>query len=205
MQKSTPAFVTSLLATIALTTTASSRDLAADEGPGFIEGASYEGDGCPSGSATTDLSEDRQAVTSRYPDLSALAGPDLPDELESTTCTSTYQINVPPGWSYTVMPAVQRGYIALEQDGTARREATYRISGSSSEKTASSSWTGPVDGSFDPSDIDPGSPIDWSPCGGGQTFQIVTTLEVDLAGHPERLAEVGVRSIDLQLAWRQCQ
>jgi hypothetical protein len=175
----------------------------ADEEPGFIEDVDYDGDGCPPGTVQTGLSEDRQSVTSNFAELYASAGPGLPDELRTRHCVSVIRVNVPEGWSYTVETTRHWGWVQLEEGGAADREAKYQIA-DGRERAATTSWSGPVNEFFNPEDIGAEDPLEWSPCGGGQRFRIVTKLAAHVGEDPSRQADLTINNIDTRLMWRRC-
>jgi hypothetical protein len=213
MQLSTPSFLASLSAFIGLAACSAdanhveldlvSAQSAMADFPGVIEKVTFEGDGCPEGTASAGISEDGQMMTASFSAFRAEVGPDVPDPAIARGCVTRVQVNVPQGWSYTLDSADQRGYVLLDENAGAVRKAGYLISGTS-EARILSEWFGPVDQPYNFRDISEQDPLPWSPCGGGQELLVRTRLTVDVGDQPERSADINLTNIDVVLRWRFC-
>ena len=102
---------------------------AADDQPGKFERVDTLGDACDDGSATSAISPDGQAFTTIFSKFVAAAGPNTPPEQASRGCLLLARVEVPAGWQYSVESLDYRGFVALEDDVTAKRSSLYIISG----------------------------------------------------------------------------
>jgi hypothetical protein len=171
-------------------------------GAGGIESIKYVGTGCEVGT-TTDISEDKQAVTSIYSQFVADAGSGADPANVTKNCLIMMQIDVPAGWQYSIETAVDRGFVGIERDVTATRQSLYMISGIPAYVVPTARFKGEMSDGYEMIDVSAEKPWSWSPCGGGQALWIATQVEVKNANR-QRGGLITVDSSDAELQWRRC-
>lgn len=176
---------------------------AAPAGAGFIESVEYTGTGCPEKSATLAFSPDKQVVTSIFSAFIAVGGGGSDPAAATRHCLLMMQVNVPPGWSYSLESVDHRGFAGLQSDVTASRQSLYMISGSPVHVTPPATFKGAADADFTHGDVGPTAPAVWSPCGGGQLLWIATQTGVK-NGSRSRGGQIALDTIDTELQWRRC-
>jgi hypothetical protein len=84
----------------------------------FLQSApTYDGSGCPRGSASVTLSSDRKALTVILDQFIAAAGPNYPTPYtDRKNCLIDVDLHIPEGWQYSLISATYRGYIDIEVD-----------------------------------------------------------------------------------------
>jgi hypothetical protein len=173
---------------------------AVPDGAGFIESVDYAGTGCEAAGVASGISPDKQVVTSIFSAFVAATG----GPTAKLNCLVMMQINVPPGWSYSLESVDYRGFAGLESEVTASRQSLYMISGSPVHVTPRARWKG-VMKDYTQGDVGPSAPGVWSPCGGGQLLWIATQIEVSNGARPSGSGQLTVDTIDTELQWRRCQ
>jgi Domain of unknown function (DUF4360) len=172
-------------------------------GAGGIESVTHVGPGCETGT-TTDISDDKQAVTSVFSTFVASAGPNGDPANATKNCLTIMAIDVPPGWQYSIETAADRGFVGIERDVTATRQSLYVISGNPVYVPPIARFKGETSDGYTLVDVSVEKPGPWSPCGGGQALWIATQTEVKSANR-QRGGQITVDSIDTELQWRRCQ
>jgi len=176
----------------------------APPGAGFIQKVNYTGTGCPEKSTTSAFSPDMQVVTSIFSAFIAHKSSASDPEAATRNCLQMMEINVPPGWSYSLESVHYRGYAGLEGEVTASRRSLYMISGSPMHVTPAASFKGTTDKDFTHEDVSATKPGVWSPCGGGQVLWITTQTEVSNSARPSRGGQLALDTLDTELLWRRC-
>jgi hypothetical protein len=185
--------------------TTSKATVPAPPGSGTIESVSYEGTGCESGTTTTAISEDGQAVTSIFSAFVAAAGGATPAAQAKLNCITMMQVKVPAGWQYSLESIDYRGFAGLGAEVSASRQSLYVISGSPVHVTPLARIKGEFSDNYEHNDVSPEAPGVWSPCGGGQMLWIATQVEVNNGNRAAREGQMTVDSLDTELQWRRCQ
>ncbi|KAJ3046552.1 hypothetical protein HK097_000760 [Rhizophlyctis rosea] len=109
-----------------------------------ISGIKYGGTGCPQGSATVILGNDKTTFSVIFDAYTALVDSST-SALARQNCQLAFNLNVPNGYTYTLTTVNYRGQIYLEKGVTAQQTATYFFAGNSAQASKISTWKGPVD------------------------------------------------------------
>jgi hypothetical protein len=176
-----------------------------DDGPGHFKSVEFLGDACSEESATVAFSPDNQVFTAIFSDFVAAAGENTPAEQANRGCLIRAQVEVPDGWSYALESVDYRGFVQQDDDVTSTKDSLYLISDSSPFKTPTLRFEDETSEDFTNSDIGPGRPSPFSPCGGGQELWIVTQTQVDNDGDDDNSGFLAMDSVDVELQWRRCR
>ena len=79
-----------------------------------ITGVTYRGSGCPDGSLTYSISEDRKAFTFLFDRFTIETGPNNPSLQTMAGCSIVASTKYPAGWSFAIANVVYRGFAVVE-------------------------------------------------------------------------------------------
>lgn len=100
----------------------------------FVKDIKYNGSGCPSGSVTSQFSDNRKIFTVTFNKYEANIGPNV--QLRSDArknCQLNLKLNYPSGFQYSVIGFVTRGYADIDAGVTAEVGSIYYFSGQSQQ------------------------------------------------------------------------
>jgi len=112
--------LTSTVLLLATTQVATAHNL----GAVTIEGVKYAGKGCPAGSASIALAEDKKSVSVLFDDYIAEAGGEGQRTLVRKKCDIAFSLKVPNGLSVALINADYRGFIDLPNHRRAKATFT---------------------------------------------------------------------------------
>lgn len=167
-----------------------------------IESVSYNGPGCPIGSAVASLAPDGRALTLLFDSFTATTGGGVTRDYKA--CTIDLRMQVPAGWSFGLFKTHIRGYanIAASSIGTQHSRYTF---GSQRLAVSSRQIAGPFANDYQHDQTVPLPNLVYSPCNGGRSLSILTSLEVN--GNASLMT---VDSVDGELkqtyglSWKRC-
>jgi hypothetical protein len=177
----------------------------------YVRNISANGSGCPLGSVGTDISPDAKAFTLTFSDYAAEMGPGIPLSESRKNCQLTVSMNIPSGWSYTLLKVDYRGFASLDPGVVSQQRSTYYFQGASGRTSSGTLYTnmyGPTSRDFLISDDIEIRDLVWSPCGVTRSLNINTELRV--SGPRGQRGYVTQDSIDGELThtyliqWRRC-
>ncbi len=174
-----------------------------DASPGRFARIDAIGDGCQD-STTSVISPDGQAFTSIFSAFVAAAGPGVEPERAMRGCLLLATVEVPPGWSYSMESIDLRGFAGLEDDVTASLRTVYVVPGNPVQSPPARRFEGEISDDYFKSEVSPGAPSGWSPCGQGEDLWMVVQTEVDNDGDDDAGGQLTVDSVDGELQWRRC-
>jgi hypothetical protein len=90
-----------------------------------IAATSYSGSGCPKGSVSSVLSDDRTVVTFGFDKFQALIGPKAKTSDSSKNCEIKLGLNYPSEFQLSIVRATYHGYIRLDEGVTAKFLSSY--------------------------------------------------------------------------------
>jgi len=134
-----------------------------------IASASYSGNGCPQGSVSSVISDDKSVVTFGFDRFQAIIGPKAAQSERSKNCQIHLNLRYPSGFQLSLMEATYHGYVRLDDGVSASFISSYYFS-QNAGNTASSRAdlrgaeykSGKI---YEKKDsIEHGSTV-WSPCG----------------------------------------
>jgi len=178
----------------------------------LIEVVKANGSGCKKGTATVDISPDKEAFTIVYSNYFATVGVEAKPPDSRRNCKIDVKLTPPPGFTYTVARTDLRGYAFLEAGATAVERATYKFQGGPDRQSVAHPFAGPFDDSWYTSDLtEPGSLI-YGDCGKARTLNIDTELEISAGtSDPETTSMIAMDSTDTEvntvyrLVWKTCR
>jgi Domain of unknown function (DUF4360) len=94
-----------------------------------IAATSYSGSGCPKGSVSSILSDDRTVVTFGFDKFQALIGPKAKSSDSSKNCEIKLGLSYPSEFQLSIVRATYHGYIRLDDGVTAKFLSNYFWSG----------------------------------------------------------------------------
>lgn len=152
----------------------------------WIENLVTGGDGCPSGTVTESISDDRQAFTLIFDEFYA----EVYDgrTMDTNFCQINMTLHVPQGWQYSLATFDYRGYAYLEEGVAASQRASYYFTGDGATTnfmTFIEHDGYDFDDLYQVSDTIGMQSVVWSPCGGSQrALNVKVRLELFNKYHP---------------------
>jgi len=131
----------------------------------YINSITYGGTGCPQGTVGTFISADRSTFTLIFDSYVASIGPGISVTAGRLNCQLNVDLQYPSGFQYSVLGTTFRGYAGLDKGVSGVQQATYYFSGSSTQVSTSTTFTGPLSQDYEISDTIPFTSTIFSPCG----------------------------------------
>lgn len=177
----------------------------------YIRNILANGSGCPIGSVGSDISPDAKAFTLTFSEYAAEIGPGIPLSESRKNCQLSVAMNIPGGWSYTLLKVDYRGFAALDAGVVGQQRSTYYFQGASGRTNSGALFTniyGPTSRDFTISDDVEISDFVWSPCGVTRSLNINTEVRVSgrngMRGYITQDSIDGELSHTYRIAWRRC-
>lgn len=150
----------SVLASSQAVSSCSSADSTPNSSAVSIQNIGYAGNGCPVGSASVVLADDRQSVSVLIDEYIIEAGGTDQRTFDRKKCDIAFGLKVPAGISVSLLNAEYRGFIDLPASAKATFTRDYFFAGSQGPEL-NSSWDGSLSEDFQIKDS-----VDiWSACG----------------------------------------
>lgn len=170
---------------------------------------SYNGSGCPPGSAVVEVNPEKTTFTVKFSEYVAQVGADVPRTGFRRNCQLTVDVAVPAGQTFAIVTADYRGYAYLESGATGLQKANYYFQGMPETQSTEHRFTGPLDDNWQVSET-ADFPV-YAPCEETRLLNINTELRVGLGtSDPETVSLMTMDSEDhnidttYQLDVRQC-
>jgi hypothetical protein len=204
-----------MLSALAVPAAISSPAYAKDPVPDVVT-ASFDkvnGTGCPQGSTAISVSEDKQAITVTYAKFQAKVGRGAAEDEFRRNCQISLKVDIPQGYTYSIVSANYRGFARLEPGASAYSKANYYFQGYTPDVDGEKKMLrGPYDGDWKLTDKLGMASVSLK-CGQKRNLQINTELRAyagpsDVAGRTTSL--IGMDSTDTsfsteyRLAWKRC-
>lgn len=90
-----------------------------------IGATSYSGSGCPQGTVSTIISDDRTVVTFGFDKFQAIIGPKADPKDSSKNCNIKLGLNYPGDFQLSVVKATYHGFLRLDDGVLARFSSNY--------------------------------------------------------------------------------
>ncbi|KAH6905788.1 hypothetical protein BKA70DRAFT_1291074 [Coprinopsis sp. MPI-PUGE-AT-0042] len=169
--------------------------------PGFnITSIALNGSGCPAGSTSYTLNQNRTGITVSFFGFYAEAGPGIAISQNRKNCRLTFGVGVPPGFTFGISTIDYRGYYQLDNKVTASQNSIYYFQGQTQQATARSAFVGPIDGGDylfrDTYDL---TQTVTAPCGQQSVMNIDADLRVSNSQNPQGSGLISTDSIDTVL------
>jgi hypothetical protein len=172
-----------------------------------VEVVTVNGSGCPSGTATSSVSDDAKEFFVSYDSFVVRVGVGAAGTDFRRNCQLNLRIHVPEGYSYAITGVDHRGFAALAAGASAVVRTVYYFSGQSASTSITHSLGGPFHGYW----IDNARVWSWdfSPCGAERNLNINTSLRMSV-GTSNPATTSSLMTVDetvsnvYGLVWRQC-
>ncbi|WP_246250790.1 MULTISPECIES: DUF4360 domain-containing protein [Actinomadura] len=204
--KSTTVVLAGALGLAALTTAPASAAPAAPEGVS-IEVASVNGSGCPQGTSSVVISENRTAFTVNYSEYLAYAGGEAPPTAFRKNCQINLRVRHPANYTYGIIGADHRGFAGLQAGATGLVRTSYYFQGSPTNQVGDHQLKGPYADDWQFSDRF--SDVRYKPCDEERNLNLNTELRVNAGGSDsDKMSFLSMDSTHSSarylFAWRRC-
>jgi hypothetical protein len=162
---------------LSLSTPADAAVAAVPDGNVTLEVVAANGSGCAPGTAAVLPKADKTGFRIRYYDFVAEAGGAADPTDRRKNCQIGVLVTVPAGWTFAVAEAEYRGRARLSAGATALQRTNYYWQGSSANSSTEETFTGPLNGYWNTSDVAP--VLIYTPCAEQRVLNINTELRVD--------------------------
>lgn len=172
----------------------------------------YGGNGCPKGSASVSVTDDRATMSILFDKFSAEAGSTTGRRVDRASCNLRIPVRVMPGYSVSVIHADYRGFAAVPSGGaSATFNSEFFFAGSSRGHKMNKKMMGPQADAYQISS-DAIAEV-WSTCG-GDVILAVNASATAISNSAMQQTMIIVDSLDLQnqnlgmtysLGFRRCQ
>jgi len=175
-----------------------------------INSIHYGGSGCPQGTVSSFISDDRTTFTLIFDSYIAQVGPGISIQNARKNCQINVDIHYPTGYQFSVYKQDYRGFASLDAGVTGLQKATYYFSGSSAQASTQTKFQGPMSKDYLVTDQVPFDSNVYSPCGQDGALNINSQVQVDNGGVGSRQGQLTTDSIDgkitlnFGLAWQPC-
>jgi len=175
-----------------------------------INSITYGGSGCPQGTVSQFISEDKQTFTLIFDSYIVDVGPGISISKNRANCQINVDLHYPAGFQWSIYTQDYRGYASLDKGVTGLQKATYYFSGMSQQASTSTTFTGPQDGDYLLTDTIPFDSVVWSPCGSDGALNINSQIVVSNSGNKQGQGELTTDSIDGKVTfqygiqWQTC-
>lgn len=177
-----------------------------------IGSSSYSGTGCPQGSVSTIISDDKTVITFGFDRFQAVIGPRSNQNDKTKNCRLALNLRYPPGFQMSIMQATYHGYVRLDDGVTADFFSSYFFS-QAADKTANSRATlrGPEykNGKvYEKKDVIENASTVWSPCGANGILNINNRIALTSNGRGEGEISTDDATVSftqkIHVTWRRC-
>lgn len=169
---------------------------------------SYNGSGCPRGSASAALSPDFSALTILFDSYAAAAGGATRKSMDRKTCNIAVPVNVPQGKSVTLFTIDYRGFNSIPRGAYATFNAEYFFAGASGP-AFEKRWDGREEDSYILRNELAAEALVWSSCGDSVILRANTAIMARTNRNNEDVY-TAVDTIDISagliyhLRWKDC-
>lgn len=176
-----------------------------------VQIVSLAGTGCPAGTAAVNVTPENSWFTVTYDVFEAEIGPKKTKSDARKACQLGIDVDVPPGYTFTIANIEHRGAANLADGATAYVRGIYYWSGERETKVVSNDLAGPYDKNWQFSDEVELEAVSEKPCGEPKTFN--SKLDVGVRpgkSDPKSESVVTLDSTDVkfstefQLIWKKC-
>ncbi|KAL2022974.1 hypothetical protein VTK56DRAFT_4189 [Thermocarpiscus australiensis] len=180
-----------------------------------IESASFSGNGCPQGSVSTSLSDDKTVITFGFDLFQTYIGPGISITERSKNCQLHLSLKYPGGFQFSVVESTYHGYAQLEPGVTGTFYSTYYFSQDAQATTTTQTsisgggiWEeGQV---YTKADQIPTASYIYSPCGSSGILNVnnriaLTSSNSTAFGSITDDDATVAFTQQLNIAWRSCQ
>lgn len=141
----------------------------------------YVGSGCPAGTASVELTEQRDALVTRFSAFEAAYGPGISPVEASRSCQLTMTVSMPAGFQFAVASYDHRAFFSVDARLVASVHSRLSIAGAEGPTLVTHRVAGPHEGDrgYFRDDLEPR----WSPCGGPSVLTITDVARIARSGN----------------------
>jgi hypothetical protein len=175
-----------------------------------INSINYGGSGCPQGTVSQFISDDRTTFTLIFDQYIANVGPGTNIADARKNCQINVDFHYPGGYQFSIYKQDYRGYVKLDNGVNGLQKSTFYFSGTENQVSTSTNFAGPMDKDYLITDTVPFDSTVWSPCGKDGALNINTQVRVDNSGRSGGQGQLTTDSIDgkvsfvFGMSWRKC-
>ncbi len=169
---------------------------------------SYGGTGCPAGSASVSLSPDQDEISILFDSFVAEAGGDTRRTVDRKACELSVPLEIPQGYSATVIQTDFRGFNLVSRGGMNRLNTEYFWAGARGP-SYSNMYRGPQNDDYFATNGVVASGVVWTPCGMSTNLRIRATIMTQTNRSLDQ-SMMTVDSADISsgliyhIQWRRC-
>lgn len=169
---------------------------------------SYGGTGCPGGSASVSMSPDASSLSILFDSYVVEAGGR--QTIDRKNCNIAIPIEVPQGYSYSVVALDYRGFLGLPSGGRAQLAVNYFLAGQGQGVRTVKNFSSRDNGEYFKTDRLGLEAVVWTPCGASTVLRSNTSLFAQTNSRGDQ-ALATVDSVDVnagiiyQLQWKRCR
>jgi len=169
---------------------------------------SYGGTGCPAGSASVSLSPDQDEISILFDNFVAEAGGDTRRAVDRKACELSVPLEIPQGYSATVIQTDFRGFNLVSRGGMNRLNTEYFWAGARGP-SYSNLYRGPQNEDYFATNGVVASGVVWTPCGMSTNLRIRATIMTQTNRNLDQ-SMMTVDSADItsgliyHIQWRRC-
>jgi hypothetical protein len=135
----------------------------------------YAGTGCPAGSASASLSDDKKTLSILFDSFTAEAGNTNGRQIDRKNCQVSIPVHVPNGLSVSIIGVDYRGFNGLPAGARSELRAEYFFAGSTGPKVLKQ-FRGPDLNDYTLHNDLLASAWVWSPCGADVNMRIASSI-----------------------------
>lgn len=171
--------------------------------------ATYEGSGCPRGSATVAVSADEELLSVQFDQFSTEAGKTSGRRIDAKSCRLSLPLQVPGGYSVAIGQVDYHGFNTVPRGGLNQLDIAFEWAGAKGPDM-SRAFVGPLNDTFTASDNLTATKMVWSACGASIDLNIKASMRAmaNFAMEPSlgSVDSAGNRSgLVYHLQWKRCE
>ncbi|KAG8797152.1 hypothetical protein FRC16_009177 [Serendipita sp. 398] len=178
-----------------------------DRPSGFnITSIGVNGSGCPAGTVSFVLDDNKDTLALSFSKFYAKAGPNVDIADNRDACSITLGVRVPKGYSFAIASVDYKGYYQLDPKATAIQGSQYYFQGQLQQATTRSVVNGPVSGKDYVSSalFSPVGAVT-SPCGVDSIVNIQSSVRVNNTADTAASGYISVKAMDgFDFLWYKC-
>lgn len=165
------------------------------------------GTGCPGGSASASVAPDGSSLSIIFDSFVTEAGPASGRTIDRKSCNIAVPVQVPSGYSVSIISVDYRGFVSLPQGAQAQMSAEYFFAGSQGPRFAQN-FRGRMDQNYTFNNRLGVQAMVWSPCGADVQLRVNAAMMVRNTTYQDAMATVDSADMSAgiiyQIQMRRC-
>jgi len=167
----------------------------------------YGGTGCPDGSASVNLSDDRKSLSILFDSFVVEAGGTTNKAFDRKVCNVAIPVHVPQGLSVSILAIDYRGFNDIPVGAKSTFGVEYFFAGVRGP-SFSKNFSGPVSDNYVITNQLTAQALVWSACGADVILRTNPSIRVQTIQNKEAMATVDSEDVNAaivyQLQWKKC-